>query len=470
MGRQTRSRLGSLVAGAAVMILGLTVLPDSGAADTRPGQGPTTALLGTATAQGMRITYTVPDFLVVTEVMDGGGPVAQAVLETGGQSTAFAALPYPGENGVGGPALVLGLLGQSPPASYPFYVRADSTVNPSTELKDPSGSYTLRAAAEVRKSVGTADVAFGPPDHPASSATAHTEVLSAADGTMTVTAESRFSGLALGEGLLRIASVESRSVSVYGPADAEPRTTTALLIDGARIGDQAVTIGPDGVHAAGVPSPVPTGGPGPLNQALAQAGLTVRTVSAGPVEGGATADALEISRDQGPPVPGMPRSTLSLRIGGATTAVSAGSTSALVGTPELAADTPEAQGNADRSPAPSGADPVVAAPPPNTAKDNEPATTGARPAAPSPRSAAGPTNDFGTEFSDSSTGLGLTPPPTAQVSASPSPAPSLPRPSRPASSSRALAPEARALYVLLGLAAVGTIGLSLVSRTRTAPS
>src|SRR5688500_9639068 len=171
MAGQERTRLNGLVASATVVIAVLNVLAGSGAAETEPG-GRGTNLLGTASAQGMRVTYRVPDFLVVSEVIDGGGPVAQSLVETGGQSTAFASLPYPGENGVGGPALLLGLLGQSPPGSYPFYVRADSTVNPTVELTDPSGSYALRATAEAQKAVGTADVAFGPPDQPASSAAA----------------------------------------------------------------------------------------------------------------------------------------------------------------------------------------------------------------------------------------------------------------------------------------------------------
>ena len=460
MAGQERRRSSGLIASATVVIAVLSVLSGSGAAQTEPG-GPATSVLGTASAQGMRITYSVPDFLVVSEVIDGGGPVAQSLLETGGQSTAFASLPYPGENGVGGPALLLGLLGQSPPGSYPFYVRADSTVNPAVELRDPSGSYALRATAEAQKAIGTADVAFGAPDQPASSAAAHTEVLTHADGKMTVTAESLFRGLTLAEGLLRIASVESRSVTVYGAGETEPKTSTQLVVDGARVGDQAVTIRPDGVHALGAPLPAPTGGADALNEMLAQAGLTVRTVSAGAVKGGGAADALEIISDQG--IPGLPRGVLSLRIGGATTAVGVGSTPSLEATPEL--PTPPSEGGSGES----TASPISGAPAGSPAAE---AGTGSHELSPPdevpvlpPPAISDPAFGTGSDFSGNSQELGLFPPSSRTDSGSPA-RPVNQRAPRPASSQTALAPEARALYIVLVLAGVGALVLSLVSRVR----
>lgn len=457
MAGHKRRTLSSLVMGAAIGITGLAFPPHPEAAETGSGSG--TVLLGAASAEGMRVSYTVPDFLVVSEVMDGGGPVAQSVLETGGQSTAFASLPYPGENGVGGPALLLGLLGQSPPARYPFYVRADSTVNPDVELKDPSGSYALRATAGARKAVGTADVAFGPPDQPASSAAARTEVLTGDDGKMTVTAESIFRALSLADGLLRIASVESRSVTVSGPELGEPETTTQLVVDGARVGDQAVTIGPDGVHALGAP-PVPTGGGDALNQALAQAGVTVRTVAAGSLKGGGAADALEITSEHG--LPGLPRGILRLQLGGATTAVSTGSTPGLGGIPDLPSATPAP----DAEPTPPPEIPATTAQPPQyeIASGNDQGATRAPPFL-LPPPAAGASFGSGTEFSGNSQELGLFPPTSGGAVSAPAPAAGQQQ-QRPASSQTALAPEAKVLYVLLAFAGLGMTLLSLAGRVR----
>jgi hypothetical protein len=458
MARHKRRTLSSLVIGAAMVITGLGLLPRTGAAETSSRTG--TVLLGTASAEGMRLTYTVPDFLVVSEVIDGGGPVAQSVLETGGQSTAFASLPYPGENGVSGPGLLLGLLGQSPPASYPFYVRADSTVNPDVELKDPSGSYSLHATAEAQKAVGTAHVAFGVPDQPVSSATAHTQVITGNAGKMTVTAESAFRALSLADGLLRIASVESHSMTIYGGEESEPKTTTQLVVDGARVGDQAVTIGPDGVHALGLPSPVPTSGGDALNQTLAQAGLTVRTVAASPLKGGGAADTLEIKSVHG--LPGLPRGILRVEIGGATTAVSSGSTPGLVGVPGLPSVTP----GADSEPTAPPALPATGAQPPQAeatgGADHGP--TGALPVV-SPPSAAGATFGSGTEFSGNSQDLGLFPSTSGEAIPASLP-PASQRQQRPASSQTALAPEARVLYILLVIAGLGMAVLSLAGRIR----
>lgn len=93
-----RGRAGGLLAAAAVTSL-VTVMtwPGSGAA------AESRSLVAGASAQGMRVTYTVPDQFAVTQIMDGGGPVAQASVDTTGKAIGFASLPYPGENGVTAP-------------------------------------------------------------------------------------------------------------------------------------------------------------------------------------------------------------------------------------------------------------------------------------------------------------------------------------------------------------------------------
>ena len=84
------------------------------------------AFSGTASADGVRVSLTIPSFLIIENFVDGGGPSAQASLDSLGTSRAFASLPYPGETAVALPGLVGTLTGKSIPA-YPFYV---STSNP----------------------------------------------------------------------------------------------------------------------------------------------------------------------------------------------------------------------------------------------------------------------------------------------------------------------------------------------------
>jgi hypothetical protein len=105
----------------------------------------------------------------------------------------------------------------------------------------------------------------------------------------------------------------------------KPETTTELLIEGAKVGDQPVTIGPDGVHPAGQTVPVPIGsGADSLNQALAQSGITVKAIKFSEIEGGAAGDALEITLKH--PIPGAQnvQGTFVLQMGGATSYIAFG--------------------------------------------------------------------------------------------------------------------------------------------------
>lgn len=146
------------MAGAGLLLLtasaaGFVAGPTAGAADAR-------SLVGVASASGIRATYTVPDYVVVAEFFDGGGPVAQANVDTTGKTTGFGSLPYPGENAVTAPGLLTFATGVPVPG-YPFYVRADHPVAPSSEVKDPSGTYTLEATADQGKASGSAMYLFG---------------------------------------------------------------------------------------------------------------------------------------------------------------------------------------------------------------------------------------------------------------------------------------------------------------------
>ena len=135
------------VAGAGLLLL--TVSVTGFVTGTRAGAAAEArSLVGVASASGMRATYTVPDYVVVSEFFDGGGPVAQANVDTTGKATGFGSLPYPGENAVTAPGLLTFATGVPVPG-YPFYVRADHPVTPTAETKDPSGTYTLKATAEI---------------------------------------------------------------------------------------------------------------------------------------------------------------------------------------------------------------------------------------------------------------------------------------------------------------------------------
>lgn len=278
------------------------------------------SVVAKASAQGVRAVYTIPDYVVVTQIFDGGGPVTQAEADSTGRATSFAALPYPGENAVTAPGTLSVALGQSVPLAYPFYVKADHPTEPAAELADPSGSYGLAAGA--KDGAATATAALQSPEAVSGARSASSALLDDG-GVVRTVAESVITGISVGDGALRIASVTTRSETVLGPADPAPVTTASLSIEGASVGGRAVTIDADGVHAADQAVPAPVGrGVGSDNQFLGQLGLSARVVPAG-VPG--AADALVVTSTQTFPVPGNPRGTLVLTFGGAASEITIGS-------------------------------------------------------------------------------------------------------------------------------------------------
>jgi hypothetical protein len=311
-------RLRRRVAGAGLLLMTVSVTgfvsgPRAGAdADAR-------SLVGVASASGMRATYTVPDYVVVSEFFDGGGPVAQANVDTTGKATGFGSLPYPGENAVTAPGLLTFATGVPVPG-YPFYARADYPVTPSSEVKDPGGAYALKATADQGKASGSAAFLFGGADSPVTRSSADSTGLLDGDGKLTMTAVGVTQGLSFANGALKISSVTSKSVTTYAPGATKPATKTELLIEGAKVGDQPVTIDRDGVHPSGQTVPVPVGtGSDSINQALGQAGITVKTIAGHDVEGGQAGDVLEVTSKHTIPVEGNPKGTFIYRIGGAST-------------------------------------------------------------------------------------------------------------------------------------------------------
>ena len=359
------------VAGAGALLMTLSVAglltgPRAGAADSE-----SRSLVGVASASGMRATYTVPDYVVVSEFFDGGGPVAQANVDTTGKATGFGSLPYPGENAVTAPGLITFATGVPVPG-YPFYARADYPVTPSSEVKDPSGTYALRAAADQGKASGSASFLFGGADSPVTRSSADSTGVLDGNGMLTMTAVGVTQGLSFAGGTLKISGVTSKSVTTYEPGAPKPVTKTELLIEGAKVGDQPVTIDRNGVHPSGQTVPVPIGtGSDSINQALAQAGITVKTIAANDVEGGGAGDALEVTSKHTIPVEGNPKGTFIYRIGGASTFILFGAAA-----PGL---------------------PAVGAP-----ADNVPADTG-----PAAAPAGPPTGPTGGASSSGSTGAGL---------------------------------------------------------------
>lgn len=314
----------------------------AGAGTTEPR-----SVVATARAQGVRATYTMPDYVVVSEFFDGGGPVTEAVADSTGRATSFSSLPWPGENAVTAPGTLSVALGQSVPLAYPFFVQADHPTAPSAEFGDPSGSYQLQAAAAVGTASGLAHLTGG---GRASDSRATSSVVLDDGGIVRVVAESVDTGISVGDGVLRIASVRSRSETTLSPDAPAPVTTTELVIEGAAVAGQPVVIDGSGVHAAGQSVAAPVGaGFSSQTDVLRQAGITAEIVPTA-VTGGA--DALVITSRQQFPAPGNPEGSLVLRFGAAATELVVGNAEgvALGGDDVVVSDPPAGRAAAEEVP------------------------------------------------------------------------------------------------------------------------
>ncbi len=293
----------------------------SGAAPTPEG-----GFAAVASASGGRVTFSVPGFAVVEDVIDGGGPVSQAAVDAGG-STGFASLPYPGESAIAFPGLFNAVSGQPFPGAYPFYVTASHPTQPDQELADPSGSYRLRATAAAGEAAGLAQLG-GAAGSGAQSGSGGASALATVgrDGDGVIAkAETRNEALRLGGGALRIASVRSLSMTTYRPDQPTPATQTELEVVGGSAGAYTFGYGPGGLVVASGGVPIPAGqGLAQLNQALAPAGVSLRIVGGEATPAGAAADTMEITVAGQAPIPGTPPGVVRLRLGGASSSISVG--------------------------------------------------------------------------------------------------------------------------------------------------
>lgn len=404
-----------------------------------------------ALASGARLSYSVPGFLVVDTPIDGGGAVAQSVLESSGLSRSFASMPYPGDIAVtaGG---TLASFGVAPAGAlaYPLHVSADHPGRPEAQTADPSGQFSLVAKASGASSASTARAMAGPSEAPVGGTVADSSVVQAEDGTVTATAMTLSQGIAVADGALTIASIRSRSVTVVRPGTPDT-TETETTVQGARVGDTEVTIGPDGVKVAGQPAPLPAGDASrAVNQALSRAGVSVALVEATDVAGGRSASAVEIRSRHPLPLPGDPQGFLVMRFGGATTAILTAEVPG-VDLPGSGATPP-----VDTSPAPP-ADSAA----PTTALDPNP-VTGSYEASPPHETPAPPSSPD------------LAPPTTGHAAAAPgveaNPAPVGPAVATPARSARDLRDETSVIFgviafggalLLAGTLAWGTKGVKV---------
>lgn len=285
-------RLRALVAGG---VVAGTILLGAGSAPAAVG-----SFDGSASAAGARMIFFADKAPATKTPIDGGGPVAQAVLDSLGTSTALASNPYPGDVFLAGPGLAAGAFGAPSLPGYPFMARAEHPVTPKQTASTPFGDFAASAEESAAKATattggGSADVAVG---------RAISDAAVRIDGDLVIS-EAKSTAQAVKIGALRIGGVRSSARVVLKP-DGTLERTAEVAFDNATVAGAPVAFTRDGVvPASGV---TPPAGATPADQ-LKDSGIEVVQLDREDTPDGVVAGGLQITRvqDFGPGGPGYIR-------------------------------------------------------------------------------------------------------------------------------------------------------------------
>jgi hypothetical protein len=227
----------------------------------------------------------IPGAPVTSNVIDGGGPTAQALLSSSGAAQGFAAFPYPGDTAVAGASTAAGALGSAGvpvpnlPTSYPFAVTADAN---SPEQQVGSGPYALQAKTSDAGAESSARSGFGQEGAAEFGVVVSEASVKRSAGTVTAGALSRSSAMRIGP--LALGNMTSSAKVTLNGDGATTRAST-LEITGATVSGTPVGA-PPGDAAAFVKA---------LNEALAPSRMRVEYAPAEETPGGVISGALAVT-------------------------------------------------------------------------------------------------------------------------------------------------------------------------------
>jgi hypothetical protein len=257
---------------------------------------------------------------------DGGGPTAQAALDSIGSSTGYAAFPDPGGVIVSIPGLAAGFSGGAVPnVPYPLYVASDAN---SGEQSQGAGPYHVRANSTTASSDASATAGFQPDVvGNVSLATSTANITASATG---VVAKAVADLQALTIGPLTIGEVKSSATQTLDPSGTvTPKVS--LTLTGLRVGGIPFELSPQGVIAGGTTYPAPINPM--IKQLLSASGITMEFVAAQRFPGRVVAPALRIRAPLRYSLSGNRDSSMTLTVGVATAALTGSSAAPSSGIP-----------------------------------------------------------------------------------------------------------------------------------------
>jgi hypothetical protein len=263
------------------LVLATQVMPGGAFADGESSGDPASTFFtfsGVAAADGARFHLVVPGAPASNDVIDSGGPTAQAVANSVGTVRGIAAFPYPGETGLTLMSTGAGALGSSgvnlpaEPPAYPFAATSDHPGQP--EQTVGGGPFQLHAVSNERGAEATATAGLSDGKEAGASLVASTaSVKQTADG---VVSSAMFRAAALAAGPVTFGRVVTKAMKTM-KTSGETSEATSLEVLGADVGGTKFSLTSAGLTLAGTAAPLPIE-PGlkSLNEQLAHTGAAVR--------------------------------------------------------------------------------------------------------------------------------------------------------------------------------------------------
>lgn len=244
-----------------VVLLGAVALmaPIPFAAAVAPA--PSSQWAGSAAADGVRVGVVVDDFIAVSNIVDAGGPTAQASTGSFTGSHALAAYPYPGE-------IVLTAHGQTSGAAPNYPLVAQSNNGGPSHSDVQHGPYEVKADSSDDVSIAVAQSSAG-----AGAGITRSQAKVVHDpktGVVTATAESTTEAFSVA-GVFSIGRVHSYA-RMASPATAGKPSSDTEFGD-VRIGGQEVGVTDKGLVLLGTDVPLPPDST--ANALLSSSGITV---------------------------------------------------------------------------------------------------------------------------------------------------------------------------------------------------
>jgi hypothetical protein len=240
-----------------------------------------------AVAGGIRFTLVVPKGSVSDTIVDVGAPTAEALLDSLGESRAFASYPYPGDTAANLPGLLRGLAGIPAPA-YPFYAASFHPSSPQAQAG--IGPYLILAESTEAASTATASVGYQD-ELAGSAARMRSQAMTVSEqDSVTAAASNEITGFAVGP--LRLGQVLS-SAEVVLSAGGQLRRQADTNVVGAMVGDTPVVVTSDGVRLADTTAPGPD--TAAVAETLSEAGIGISMTAAEETSAGVIAPALRVT-------------------------------------------------------------------------------------------------------------------------------------------------------------------------------